>query len=228
MFSAALGGAAFTDFQRASARAIGDAADSPSFRRRVSAGSTLTAGAAVTYWVTDGAGLRGGFSYSPTRFSVHNDDEADVVLGPGEWERDAYARLDVWQASGALVFRFPVMLGRLVPWGMAGGGIVHYRATEDMELPPEARRRFERGSRSAPAAVLGIGATVPLQRRNLLMNFELTSHITPTPLDDEGSGEFFEMAGVPLRLDRYAGRDSDGIGMTSHYRLTVGLTLPIQ
>jgi hypothetical protein len=183
----------------------------------------------VTRWLSDGAGLRAGLTYAPSRFSVHNGEAAANVLGgTGAGRGEPHARLDVWQASATAVFRFPLTLGRLVPYGLAGAGIVHYRTGLHEDLPPEARRRFEKGTWTAPAAVMGIGATLPLQRRNLLMNFELTNHLTPTPLNDEGRGEAFEMNGVPLELHRYASRDTDGIGMTSHLRLTVGITLPVR
>jgi opacity protein-like surface antigen len=229
LIGASLGGAAFTDFQRATARTVGTEFGVLDFQRRVSAGSTVTLGGSLTHWLIDGAGLRVNVSYSPTRFSVHNARDAQRRLDDlGEWDQQPYAKLAVWQASTTAIFRMPVRLGRVVPYGMIGGGLVHYRLTDQTELPPEARRRFDDGTWTAPAAVIGLGAAVPLQRRGLLLNFELTNYITPTPLNDEGSGETFELGGVPLLLDRYAARDSDGIAMTSHLRLTVGVTMPLR
>ncbi|CAN5845985.1 hypothetical protein BH23GEM9_BH23GEM9_04350 [soil metagenome] len=229
MLSAELGGAAFTDFQRATARPIG--ADQPigDFQRRVSATTTMTTGASVTRWVSDMTGVRAAVSYAPSRFSVWNAESAQRTLtAMGDSDRDRYASLGVWMASASAVFRLPLRLGRVVPYGLAGGGLVHYRMTGDAELPPEARRRFQDGQWTGPAAFFGLGGTLPLQRRDLLMSFELTNHLSRTPLDDEGRGEWFELSGIPLQLDRYSARDTDGIGMTSNLRLTVGFTLPLR
>jgi hypothetical protein len=229
MLSADVGGAAFTDFQRATARTMPGETAVGDFRRRVSAGTTVTMGGSATYWLGEAAGVRAALAWAPTRFSVRNAGEAQRVLNErDEAEREPYARLDVWMGSASLVFRLPMSLRRLVPYGIVGGGAVHLRMAEGALVPPEARRRFEGGSWTGPAAVFGLGATLPLQRRNLLMSFELTNHLTPTPLDDQGRGEQFELGGIPFELERDSGRNPDGIGLTNNLRLTLGLTLPLR
>jgi len=231
MITAELGGAAFSDFQRAVARPAPAAAGEfgvGDFRRRVSARTTGTVGGALTWWVAGGAGFRASVSYSPTRFSVWNEDRAQRALDEVNGEPPSYAKLETWMGSASAVFRFPFIMGRVVPYGIAGVGVVSYRLADDEEVPPEARARFADGGWTGPAIHFGVGSAIPLERHNLMLTFELTNHLSRTPLDDEGLGEAFEISGVPLHLASDPGRGSDGIGTTNHLRLTVGLTLPIR
>jgi hypothetical protein len=232
MFSADIGGAAFSDFQRALARpapggpvttaGLGD------FRRRVSAQTTATLGASAAWWVRDGWAVRIGGTYAPTRFSVWNEPHAQRALDEFTSEEQAYAKLHTWTASATAVFRFPFTVGRLVPYGLAGGGLVGYRLADGEEVPPEARSRFRGGEWTGPAVVFGVGSAIPLQRYGLMLNFELTNHLSRTPLDEEGWGERFNIGGVPLDLASDPGRGREGIGITNHLRLTAGLTLPVR
>jgi opacity protein-like surface antigen len=226
--SAEFGGAAFSDFQRALAQPPAGSFDVPKFERRISAGTSSTIGGSVTRWISKGAAVRGGVAYTPSRFTVWNDEFGQRALDAhGDGQTQPSAKLAIWHASGTLVFRLPLHFGRVLPYGIAGAGAVHYRVVDDSEIPPEARRRFADGHWTAPAAVFGLGTTLPLQRNNLLMTFELTNHIVRTPLNDEGTGEWFEISGVPLQLthERTA---RDAIGLTSNLRLTLGLSLPLR
>jgi hypothetical protein len=228
MFTAEIGGAAFTDFQRARARPAAGTHGVPDFQRRVSAATTFTAGAAATYWAGDGWGVRVAGAYTPTRFSVQNEAHAQRILDELDGDTPRYAKLGTWSASGTGVFRLPLGLGRLVPYGMAGVGAVQHRVVDDEEVPPEARERFADGGWTGAAAVFGVGSVIPLQRKNMLLTFELTNHLTRTPLDDAGLGGWFDIGGVPLQLDEDPQRGGDGISLTSSLRLTVGLTLPLR
>jgi hypothetical protein len=229
MIRAEFGGVAFSDFQRGTARATSPDPDLGTFQRRVSARTTATAGGSVTYWVFDGWGLRGSLSWAPSGFAVWNEARAQEVLDAWSGgEREEYPGLSVWFADVAALFRLPAVLGRVVPYGLVGGGLVEYRAARDAELPPEARTRFADGRSRSPAGVLGLGAVIPLQRHNLLLNFEVSNHLVPTPLDDTGRGEWFELGGVPVQLEPDPRRGTDGIGLTSNVRLVIGLTLPLR
>jgi len=228
MLTFELGGAAFTDFQRAQARSLDDAGSLPDFQRRVSARTSATLGASAVWWMGDSWALRVGGAWVPTHFSVWNEESAQRVLDErGDGNRETYARLSVWMADVAMVFRFPRSFGRVTPYGIVGGSYVAYRATDEEMLPPEARRNYD-GTWATPAGLLGIGAFIPLQRKNLLLAFELTDHIGRTPLDDQGRGETFELSGIPLQLDPDPRSGTDGVGLTSNLRLAVGLTLPIR
>jgi hypothetical protein len=228
MLTAELGGGAFSDFQRALAQPAADADDIglSDFRRRVSASTTATVGAAVTWWVADGWGVRAATSYAPTRFSVWNEEHAQRALDEISSAQPAYAKLHAWTMSGTAMFRFPFNLGRLVPYGSAGAGVLRYYLADDAQLPPEARSAFAEGEQSAAAAVFGVGSAIPMQRNNMLLNFELTAHISRTPLADPAPGERFTISGVPLQLAPDPTPSGEDIGLTSHLRLTAGITLP--
>jgi hypothetical protein len=229
MLRAEFGGAAFTDFQRGTATAGSVHPDLATFQRRLSAQTTATAGGSITRWIVDGWGLRASFSFAPSAFAVWNDAAAQQLLDEHMGgERESYPSLGVWYADAAVVFRLPFSLGTGVPYGMAGGGVVEYRAGRDADLPPEARDRFSEGRWRTPAAVFGVGAVFPLQFHNLLMGAELANHLGRTPLDDAGRGEWFDMGGMPVQLHQDPRRGSDGITLTSNLRLTVGLTLPLR
>jgi hypothetical protein len=229
MLRADVGGAAFTDFQRGTATAAETDPDLGTFQRRVSARTTATTGGSISYWILDGWGVRAGMSYSPSGFAVWNEARAQRLLDERmQGERPAYAGLSVWYADAAVLFRLPFTFQRVVPYGLAGGGLVEYRPARDEELPPEARDRFAHGRWRAPAALFGIGAVAALQYHNLMLNAELSNHLVRTPLDDAGRGEWFELGGVPVQLLHDPRRGGDGIGTTSNLRLTVGITLPLR
>jgi hypothetical protein len=229
MLSAALGGAAFSDFQRSTATAAQPDPGLGTFERRVSARTTVTAGGAITYWILDGWGLRAGVSFAPSAFAVWNDARAQRVLDElADWEREPSARLGVWFADAAALFRLPIRLGTVTPYGLVGGGLVEYRASGPGEVPPEARARFADGPSRSAALVFGAGAVVPLQQRRVLLSFELTNHVARSPLNDDGRGEWFEIGGVDVQLGQDPRRGSDGIDLTNNVRLTVGVSLPIR
>jgi hypothetical protein len=234
MLTVEFGGAAFTDFERTQARPVGADIEMGDFTRRVSARTSASAGAWVSYWIANGWGLRGGLSYVPSSFTVWNDDAArralsDEIPAMDAAEDPPYASLDVWMANASVMFRFPHSFGRVVPYGIAGAGLIRYHVSGDETIPPEARGRFEEGDYQAFAGMFGIGATIPLQRNNLLMSFELTNQLSRTPLDNGNVGETFELNGVLMEIGPGGGMSGeDDVGLTSHVRLALGLTLPVR
>lgn len=234
MLSVGLAGAAFSDFQRSQARPLEDGNRVGDFQRRVSARTSIGIGGNASWWVGDHWGMRLGAGWVPTRFSVWNEQTAERRLledaGTGaDAPEEMHASLDVWLGEAALVFRFPHSFGRVLPYGLAGVGLVRYVAGRDGELPPEARRQFESGRQTTAAAFFGLGAAIPLERSNLLLSFELTNHLARTPLAGHGEGEEFAVSGVPVHLT--SGRQTaseDGMGLTSNLRLALGLTLPVR
>ena len=232
MMTVEVGGAAFSDFERSQARPVGSDGEIGDFSRRVSARTAVSLGGWVSYWIANGWGLRAGASYVPSSFTVWHDETARRTLDAGtglDEEEPSYRSLDMWMADATVVFRFPHSFGRVAPYGMAGAALIRYRASGGDPMPPEARDRFEDGDLQTGAAMFGIGAAIPLQRRNLLMTFELTNHLARTPLGDDGAGETFELAGVLMEIQpdgQLAGDDE--VGFTSHVRLALGLTLPLR
>lgn len=231
MLTIEAGGAAFSDFDRSQVRPVSEDIALGDFRRRVSARTSGSAGVWATYWLAHGWGIRGGLGFVPSSFDVWNEDAARQVLepgSPGEASEPKHASLDIWLASAAVVFRFPHSFGRVVPYGIVGGGVIRYHASDDASLPPEAQQSSRNGDWQVPAALIGIGVTIPLQRRNLMLSFELTDHISRAPLSG-ARDQTFEMSGVPLLMNPDEGtRDSEKVDLTSHVRLSLGLTLPLR
>jgi hypothetical protein len=231
MLTVEVGGAAFSDFDRTQARPVGGDIELGDFSRRVSARTAGSLGAWVSYWVADSWGVRAGMAYVPSSFTVWNDESARRALDLSTPADDdpGYASLDIWMAHAAAVFRFPHPFGRVRPYGIAGGGLIRYHVSDDGAMPPEARGRFAGGDGQAGAAMFGIGAAIPLQRGNLLMSFELTNHLSRTPLGDLSAGETFELGGVVMQNEPDSGMSGeDDVGLTSHVRVAFGLTLPLR
>ena len=162
------------------------------------------AGEAV-WWLTGNLGLRLHGSFLPSRFDVRSERDESGLAGAGTAARVAWRGVHVWIADAAVLVRPPVTLGRMMPYAVVGGGIVSYRPRGEDALPPELGEAFSGGARNAGAAVLGLGAVLPLQRERLLLSFALTNHITR-----------------PLVA---AGADPS---TTSHVRLLAGITLPLR
>jgi hypothetical protein len=213
------GGAAFSDFQRAEALAGG-----AEFERRVSAQTTVALSATLTYWISRHWGVRAHGSFSPSRF-VLRTTEVPLLL---DEEPAMFARLGVFMADADVLFRVPVVFGRVAPYGIVGTGIVEYRAdpgTRD-PLPAEASESFDGGAQRRWAAVFGGGAVIPLERHSFYLTFELTNHLTRSPVDAPAAGP---AENGTLILDPDGWRDDDdGAGLTSHVRLMVGVTLPMR
>lgn len=231
MFTLEIGGAAFSDFEKTQARPLGEDVELGDFSRRVSANTAGSVGGWIGYWIGRGWGVRAGLSYVPSSFSVWNDETAQRALDGIAPESDDqhYASLGILMANASAVFRFPRSFGRVAPYAIVGGGVIRYRASGDAELPPEALGRFEDGSWQAGAAMFGVGAAIPLQRKNLLMSFELTNHLARTPLGDDSAGQVFDLSGVSMQLDPDSELSGENrVGMTSHLRLALGLTLPLR
>jgi opacity protein-like surface antigen len=228
MLTAELGGAAFSDFQRGQARPAAGSVDVGDFQRRVSAQTSITTGGSIAYWFSPVWGVRLAGSYAASRFSVWNEEGAQRAFDEHAPDDTAHAALGIWMANTAIVFRFPVQFGRVLPYGVAGAGVVSYQSDGSESLPPEARAHFADGRSTAPAAVFGVGAVVPLQRRDLMLSFELTNHLTRTPLQQPAEGEWFDIAGVPVQLSPDSRSSAGGVRTTSNLRLTLGLTLPVR
>jgi hypothetical protein len=78
-------------------------------------------------------------------------------------------------------------------------------------------------------AVLGVGGVIPLQRKHLLRAFDLTDHLTRTPLSDAVTTTSVAATGNVMTTRAEGMEDSrDGISLTSNMRLTVGLTIPLR
>ena len=219
-FSANVGGVAFTDFRRTAARAASPIAGDAAIERRISAQPSLAFGAGAGVWIGHAWGVRLEGSYAPTRFDVETAAES----GAGDAEQVDGAGLDIWTAEAHLLFRLPFRIGRMLPYGVLGGGAAIYGPRGDAEkIPYEARASFAGGSQTRPAAVAGLGGVLPLERYGLLLRFELTNLITRTPVGSGAPGVFQAEDG----LQTVAESDRSG-GTTNHVRFTLGLVRPLR
>jgi hypothetical protein len=209
------GGAAFSDFQRAQAVADGDV-----FDRRISAQTTVAFSGTVTYWISRYWGVRAQASYSPSRFVQRTPGEA-----MGE-EQALYAPLAVYMMDGDVLFRAPIVLGRVAPYGLIGAGMIEYRADPgtDDPLPAEVEETFEGDRQRRFAGVMGVGAVIPLDRHPFRLTFELSNHVSRSPVEAPSAGRVRE--GAIIDPDGWHD-DDDGSGLTSHVRLMIGVALPI-
>jgi hypothetical protein len=206
------GGSAFTDFQQ-DPTTLMPGRDAGT--RRVSAQTAATVGTSLAVWLSSSLALQIDGSYTPTRFRVSNDLLETDAFDPDSTQ---YARLDLWNATGNVLLRPVVSFGRLAPYAILGAGIIRYQVRDDPSLiPPEAQARFDGGGRTQFLAVLGAGGLIPLQRKRLLLSFDITDHLTQTPLADR--------ARTTPEGRTYG---TDGITLTSNVRLTVGLTIPLR
>ncbi len=221
------GGAAFTDFQQDPARILAPVPTSE-FTRRISAQTTATAAATVSVWLSPTAALQVGGSFTPTRFRVTNTG-VPAIGGDTPEDTMRYARLDLWSVDARVALRPALSLGRVYPYAILGGGVVRYAVRGDAtQVPTEARAQFASGSRTQGALVLGAGAMIPLQRKRLLLTFDLTDHLTRTPLSDRAQATTVEGDGTTLEVGLRGSDESGRIVLTSAVRLAVGLTIPLR
>jgi hypothetical protein len=231
------GGTAYTDIHRtmlapASVSAAGEPAPpgAPQLRR-VSAETAPTFGAALGYWVTRDWGVRLHAALAPSRFHVvsgapREDRRLDASADSGR-----LAPLMIWTADAALLFRLPLGLDGVLPYGLAGAGTLEYRArpADPDEIPPEAAAGIGTGAYGQLVGVLGLGAAVPVSWRNSLLSFELTTHFGRPP--GRASDAALAAGAMPDRRvpdgDVIAEHGPGDPSLTSQVRFLVGLTVPL-
>ena len=175
------GAAAFSDMQRGSIRV-----DDRELARRVGAETSTTLGAYLAFWPSQNWGLRAHGTYAPSRFEtiMHEGDAevAGVPLTSAEGHR--LAGLSIMSADLQFLFRLPTIKNRVMPYGILGAGVARYSVQSGEEpVPDEAAGEFEGGDKIRPAAVLGLGAMLPMRNRSFRLHFELTNQLAATPLE---------------------------------------------
>lgn len=159
------GGAAFTDFHRNADRRIG-AETSGSFAGH------------LAFWPTGHWGVRARIGYAPSRFEVIAEQEARDTAPP-------LASLSIMSYEGQILFRLPTLHGRVMPYGIAGGGVLRYQLGSDAPLPEEAETAFE--ADRYMTVTLGAGAALALRPTGWSLGFELTDQVSRTPIPGTGS-----------------------------------------
>jgi hypothetical protein len=205
------GGSAFTDFQQ-DPRLTTVRGTPIETSRRISAQTTGTVAAGLALWAGPHFAFQVEGSFTPSRFRVITETDTSRDFEADDTTR--YARLDLWNLAGNVLLRPPVSFGRVAPYAILGAGATRYEVRDDLSLlPAEAEGRFDGGGRTQLLVVIGAGAVIPLQRKRLLLSFDITDHLTQTPLADRARGD---------------GYGTDGIRMTSNVRVAVGLTIPVR
>lgn len=201
-----IGGAAYTDFQR-----VAEPTATAGPLRRITAETSPVLGVAIGVWPSRHWGLRFHASFAPTRLELRDGGETIEEQETVE-SRFPGSSVDVWTADLAFMVRAPVTPGgRVVPYFLLGGGILGFSAERGGAIGPA--RVLEKDP-VRPAAMVGLGALVALQRDQLALTFELTDHIFSTPIREDPQTTLLQPAG-------------DQVGVTSQIRLLTGITLRV-
>ncbi len=223
------GVAAYSDFQRGSVmvtRPTAEGVEERELARRVGAKTSTALSGYLSFWPSANWGLRLQGTWAPTRFeTLMKESEAEFAGVPRSSEEDArLAGLDVLSADLQLLFRLPTIRNRIMPYGILGGGIMQYRAAGGAPLPEEAEEEFGQGHRIRPTGVFGAGAMLPLSNRAFRMHFELTNHLTSTPVQG-GSAQAVETTdGTILFAPAAQPPGETRVKLTSTVRFMVGLS----
>lgn len=182
------GAAAFSDMQRGNIRVLRTTSagmETRDLARRIGAKTSTAVGGYLSFWPNRNWGLRVHGTYTPTRFeTVMRDSEADLA-GSMAPDSARLAALNVATADLQVLFRLPTIKNRVMLYGIVGGGAARYQASGEDPVPPEAAEDFDSGNKIRPSGMFGLGAMLPFQNRAFRLHFELTDHITRTPIEAE-------------------------------------------
>jgi hypothetical protein len=181
------GAAAYSDMQRGVVRVTRPTTggfEERELARRVGAKTSTSLAAYVAYWPSRNWGLRVHGTWSPTRFqTLMKESEAEFAgMAPSSDDEARLAGLSVMTGDLQVLFRLPTIKNRIMPYGILGGGIAAYQVQGPDPVPAEADGEFEGGTKLRPAGIFGVGAMLPLSNRAFRLHFELTDHLTGTPI----------------------------------------------
>ena len=228
------GAAAFSDMQRGSIRVIRPTpggVEERELARRVGAETSTTLGAYLAFWPSRNWGLRLAGSWAPSRFeTIMKEADADYAGVPTtSSEGERLAALSIMSADLELVFRLPTVKNRVMLYGILGGGYARYSVnTSDDPVPPEAEGDFEGGVKVRPAGVIGLGAMLPLRNRSYRMHFELSNHISATPLEGGEGESIVGEDGTVVILPRDEAAGEERVSVVSGVRFVVGISYSLR
>ncbi|HEX6559961.1 MAG TPA: hypothetical protein VF021_10875 [Longimicrobiales bacterium] len=179
----AAGGSAFSDFQRSNFQAqrlSASGVEQQEFSRRVGAHTSGSVAGYLAFWPAQNWGLRLYGAYTPSRFEeIISRSAAEFTNAPSA---DTMAALAVENYQAQALFRLPTIKGRVMPYGIVGGGVMRYTAKNNGVVPAEAATAFSSGRQTKTAASIGAGAMLQMRRRGWGLNFELIDNISRTPM----------------------------------------------
>lgn len=185
------GGAAFTDFQRVNVHGIrlsgAGELEERQIARYIGAETSGAIAATLAFWPSKNWGVRARGLYAPTRFeTVFRKSDAAFMNAPQTSEETGeLAALAISSLDGQILFRLPTIRGRIMPYGIVGGGAVRYAHRGGNEpVPDEAADDFGAGrSQTRLAGSFGLGAMIGLRPERWGLHFELTDQISRTPVE---------------------------------------------
>lgn len=228
------GGAAFTGFQGLwiEPREPNRMPEESALRGDLSGAAAAAFGVSGTYWFGDW-GIRSQLGYAASSLEVRMDEEAEALIG--EHERNGslseFHDLGVYVADLGVAFRLPIALGPVLPYASASIGAVSYEISSAGPDHTELLGNLAAGRRIKPAVGFAAGAFVPLQMNDFALFFELSNHVTPTPVAEGSPEDGLRSRTLEARLvGRDAPQDADApsrVGMTSNVRFVAGFAFSI-
>lgn len=202
------GGAAFTDFQRASIHGFrptgGGKLEEREIAQLVGAETAGAIAGTLAFWPSRNWGIRARGALAPTRFeTVIRKSDADFMNAPETSEETGkLAALAISSLDGQILFRLPTIRGRIMPYGIVGGGVVRYALGRgDERVPEEAADDFEEGgSQTRGALSFGLGAMLGLRPERWALHFELTDQIARTPVEGTSSDQIRTTSSVAFMV----------------------------
>lgn len=200
------GGSAFSKLQPVTVETPGG----ETYPAALALSTTTTLGAEVSYWLRNWLGLRLQGSYAPGEFQLRmREERRDSLLGPDAGPSDLrFSDVSAYTYAGAAVLNLPLATGRTQPYALLGAGAVSYGADEQDARGLEAA--FEGSDRSTRVAGLaGLGLRVPLREGSVALTFELTDHVSRTPVPGDDDRLLLDTEGFDV-FNRHHPEDSEG------------------
>ncbi|MGH7474694.1 MAG: hypothetical protein ACRELD_00245 [Longimicrobiales bacterium] len=181
------GGLLSSGFQGVWILPAGSDAAAPDARRyggRLAAEATAVFGGAAAFWLNEAWGARVQLGYAPSRLEVRMDpaDWREIDGSDHHASAGAFNDLDIVVADLAAVFSLPLQRSRVRAYALLGAGVASYSFGNAPQPQNGGRGGLEQGRQTEPAAVFGVGATVPLEAAGVSLFFELSDHLSRTPL----------------------------------------------
>ncbi len=225
--SAYTGGVAFSDWQGVWIAPLDGSAGSTSARTSGALAPSPAAimGLGLTWWSRRGWGLRLEGAYAPSRLEVRLDAPMREGLSAQEAPRGppTFGDVGVWTASGLALFRLPIALGPILPYGRVGIALIRDHISDVTNSVSSAELTMD-GMRVG--GDIGLGARVPLRRSDLGLYFEISDLFSRTPIDAAPSGEVLRSDALVVERAQAASEGAPTrVRMTNQLRIVAGLSL---
>lgn len=221
------GGTAFTRFQHVTLEATGS--PQGTYPASLSSATAASLGADLTLWFSDWVGTRLHLGYAPSSFEVRltEEDRVEVLGDESDYQRLDYSDMSIFTAGGAAVLALPIRSSRgVAPYVLLGGGGTLYAADERGARGLDAA--FDGESIAiAFAAVAGLGVKIPLASARISLSFEITDHVTPTPVPGDDDRILLETGDLRVTNRLHAMADDTETAYVHAVAVAAGLTFAL-